>query len=426
VPPPSDLIDVIARGRADRALFELYGDAGLARQRARYLELLQRFSARCTSATDVALFSAPGRTEVGGNHTDHNGGRVLAAAVNLDAIAAAAPRSDSNIYLQSEGYGESIVDTRRLDVLAEERGTVAALVRGVCAGLAARGHRIGGFDACVTSDVLKGSGLSSSAAFEVLMGAILNGLYNEGNVDPLVVAQVGQYAENVYFDKPCGLMDQTASSLGGFVTIDFRDAARPVVQKVAFDLSASGYALVIVDTGGDHADLTADYAAVRSEMQAVAAALGGQVLRDVSEEQALAVIPALRTRAGDRAILRAFHFFEDDQRVTMQVAALESRQFARFLEQVIESGRSSWMLLQNCYPPGSSRVQGVPLALALSERWLAGRGAWRVHGGGFAGTIQAFVPRELLTDYMAKMRSVFGQDACHELSVRQVGAVRVL
>jgi galactokinase len=426
MPTLSNLIEAIKSGGADRSLVQLYGDAGLAHQRVRYSEVLERLSARCPGAADVALFSAPGRTEVGGNHTDHNGGRVLAAAVNLDAIAAAARRDDGIIRLRSEGYGESVVDSGRLDVVEGERGTVAALVRGVCAGMAARGHEIGGFDACVTSDVLKGSGLSSSAAFEVLAGAVLNGLYNDGRVDAIAVAQVGQYAENVHFGKPCGLMDQTASSLGGFVTIDFRDAAHPVVQRVSFDFSGSGHALVIVDTGGDHADLTPEYAAVRIEMQTVAAALGGQVLRDVGEEQALRNVPALRAQAGDRAILRALHFFEDDRRVAAQGEALEAGQFDRFLELVIESGRSSWMLLQNCYPPGSSRAQGVPLALALSERFLAGRGAWRVHGGGFAGTIQAFVPRDLLPDYLARMRAVFGQDACHELSVRQAGAVRVL
>jgi len=426
VPDLTDLIAVIRSGRADQRLAELYGNADLPRQRARYAGLLERLSALCADRREGALFSAPGRTEVGGNHTDHNGGRVLAAAVNLDVIAAAAPRNDGIIRLQSEGYRESVVDAGVLKVVDEERGTVAALVRGVCAGLAARGYTIGGFDACVTSDVLKGSGLSSSAAFEVLVGAILNGLYNEGIADAIAVAQIGQYAENVYFGKPCGLMDQIASSLGGFVTIDFRDAAQPVVQQVAFDFAGSGYALVILDTGGDHADLTADYAAVRGEMQAVAAALGGRVLRDVREEQVLENIPVLRAQAGDRAILRAFHFFEDDRRVVMQATALDAGQFDRFLSLVIESGRSSWMLLQNCYPPGSARRQGVTLALALSERLLGGRGAWRIHGGGFAGTIQVFVPRDLLPAYLAEMRSVFGKDACHELSVRQTGAVRVL
>ena len=426
MPALSDLIETVRDGGADHRLAALHGETGLPRQRARCAGLLERLNALCPGDREAAVFSAPGRTEVGGNHTDHNGGRVLAAAVNLDAIAAAARREDGIIRLQSEGYGESLVDTHQLAQVDEEQGTVAGLVRGVCAGLAARRHRIGGFDACVTSDVLKGSGLSSSAAFEVLVGAILNGLYNDGGVAPIAVAQIGQYAENVYFGKPCGLMDQTASSLGGFVTIDFRDASRPVVQQVAFDFAGSGHALVIVDTGGDHADLTPEYAAVRGEMQAVAAALGGQVLRDVSEEHALTNLPALRAQAGDRAILRAFHFFEDDRRVAMQAAALEAGQFDRFLALVIESGRGSWMLLQNCYPPRSTRVQGVTLALALSERLLGGRGAWRVHGGGFAGTIQAFVPRELLPGYLAEMGSVFGQDACHELSVRQAGAVRVL
>ncbi len=425
MPAPSDPADAIRSGRADAALAALYGEQDVPSQRARYAALLETFAARFPASGPASLFSAPGRTEVGGNHTDHNAGRVLAAAVNLDAIAAAAPRLDGVIRVASEGYGEAEVDTDELPPVEAEQGTFAALIRGVCAGLAQRGHRVGGFDACVTSAVLKGSGLSSSAAFEVLIATILNHLHNRGRVAPIVLAQIGQYAENVYFGKPCGLMDQTTSALGGFVTIDFRDAAQPLVRKLEFDFAASGHALVIVDTGGDHADLTDDYAAVRREMQSVAEALGGRVLRDVTREQVLANIPALRAQAGDRAILRALHFFEDDRRVVAQADALEAGDTDRFLQLVVESGRSSWMLLQNCYQPWNARVQGITLALAMSERILEGRGAWRVHGGGFAGTIQAFVPRDLLPGYLSAMRAVFGEGACLELRVRPKGAVPV-
>lgn len=418
---------LLATDGPSAALARLYGGgpSAVATQRARYRQLVAEFARLFPAQREVELFSAPGRTEVGGNHTDHNGGRVLAAAVDLDAIAAVAPNDDGVIRLHSAGYPPSTVHLTSLDPVAAERYTSAALIRGVAARLQALGFRVGGFDACLTSNVLHGSGLSSSASFEVLVVTILNHLYNQGRIEPVLAAQIAQYAENNYFGKPCGLMDQTASAVGGFVTIDFQDQSRPIVRQVDFDLAASGYTLVIVDTGGSHADLHEDYAAVEREMKEVARALGGRVLRDISREQLLESLPDLRTRLSDRAILRALHFLADDRRVVEQVEALERSDLPRFLELVIESGRSSWMLLQNCYSCQAVEEQGIPIALTLSESVLRGRGAWRVHGGGFAGTIQAFVPAELRAEYLQRLRGALGQESCHELRVRPVGAARV-
>jgi len=414
-------------GSPDGLLAKLYGSksANLEYQRLRYARLLEQFRSRFPYADQVELFSTPGRTEVGGNHTDHNAGRVLAAAVNLDDLAVAAQNETGVITLQSEGYPDSIIDTRQLEVVESERYTTAALIRGVCARLRQLGYRVGGFDACVTSDVLKGSGISSSAAFEVLVCTILDHLHNHGDLDPILNAQIGQYAENHYFGKPCGLMDQTTCAVGGFVTIDFEDFAHPIVRKVDFDLAASGYSLVIVDTGGSHADLTEDYAAIEREMKSVARALGGQVLRQFSRQKVLDEIAFLRTKVSDRAILRALHFYADDQRVVAEVAALENNDFPRFLDLVIESGFSSWMLNQNCYSPRNFEAQGVPVALAVSESVLKGRGAWRVQGGGFAGTIQAFVPDDLLDTYLHKLSAIFGKKACHKMLIRPDGTTRL-
>ncbi len=416
------------RGReAAAALQALYGGGPgvLQGQQARYEALLDRFDSQFPGASGTRLFSAPGRTEIGGNHTDHNGGRVLAAAVSLDAIAAAAPTSDGLISVESEGYPRLSVAVDDLAVRESERSTTAALTRGVAARLKSLRCAVGGICACVASDVLKGSGLSSSAAYEVLIGTILNHLYNRGAIDAVQIAMIGQYSENEYFGKPCGLMDQTTSSVGGFVTIDFKDASHPVVRGVRSEFSGSGCVPVIVDTGGSHADLTDDYAAVKREMKDVAQCLGGALLRDVSRERLLAELPRVRSKAGDRAVLRALHFFGDDERVAAQVEALEAGRYEHFLALVRESGRSSWMLLQNCYSTRTLRDQGVPLALALSERLLGDRGAWRVHGGGFAGTILAFVPEDLLQRYLEEMRPVFGARSCHVLRIRSAGAVVV-
>jgi galactokinase len=427
MPEPTKTLEALHTEKADGVLRKLYGNkpAGLHRQRQRYADLVKKFTALFPGRDDVKLFSTPGRTEVGGNHTDHNAGRVLAAAVDLDAIAAVAKHDEGIIRVQSEGYPQSIINTGELSAVESERYTSSALIRGVCARMKQLGYSIGGFDACVTSDVLKGSGLSSSAAFEVLVATILNHLYNDGQIDDISVAQISQYAENNYFGKPCGLMDQTTCAVGGFVTIDFRDLKNPAVKKVGFDFAASGFSMVIVDTGGTHANLNEDYAALEHEMKEVARAFGGQVLREFSQEAVLNNIPYLRSKVNDRAILRAFHFYDDDRRVVDQVAALEKNDFNQFLSLVTESGYSSWMLCQNCYSHKNIEEQGISVALAVTERLLKGRGAWRVHGGGFAGTIQAFVPGDLLGRYMAHMQAIFGEDSCHELMIRPVGTTSV-
>jgi galactokinase len=295
----------------------------------------------------------------------------------------------------------------------------------VCARFNELGYRIGGFDGFATSTVPKAAGLSSSAAYEVLISVIENELYNQGSLNPVLLAQISQYSENNFFGKPCGLMDQTTCSVGGFVTIDFKDFENPIVRKVEFDFAASGFSMVIVDTGGNHADLNEDYTALEHEMKEVARAFGGQVLREFSAEKVLKNLAFLRTKVNDRAVMRALHFYSDDQRVVDQVAALERNDFPEFLRLIIESGNSSWMLCQNCYSHKNIEEQGVTVALAASESILKGKGAWRVHGGGFAGTIQAFVPNNLLATYIREMNAIFGGEVCHSLMIRPMGAVRL-
>lgn len=421
--PISSLLHRLDDPSANVVLSSLYSDINAACSRIR--SLASFFQHTFPGFDDVSVFSTPGRTEVGGNHTDHNAGRVLAAAVDLDVLAIAAPSADDRIVVFSEGYPKVEIDLKNLEMQAEERYSSSALIRGISARLASLGYQIGGFRACLTSDVPKGSGLSSSAAYEVMIATILNHLYNDGKIDPVEIAVISQYAENNYFGKPCGLMDQTTCSVGGFVTIDFKDAAHPLVHKVDYDFGSSGYALVIVETGGDHADLNEDYASLTGEMKSVARELGGSVLRQTSKEQVVANLARLHGKVNDRAILRAFHFFDDDQRVVDQVALLEAGQFERFLKLVVASGRSSWMLNQNCFSTRNPTEQGISLALAVSEVLLGDRGAWRVHGGGFAGTIQAFVPRELAADYVEKMKSIFGSDSVYPISIRVPGSIRV-
>ena len=368
------------------------------------------------------LFSAPGRTELGGNHTDHQLGRVLAGAVSVDTVAAVAPNGERTIRVQSEDYPLCVVSLDDLEVRPEDFGTTLSLIRGVAAGIAAEGHAVSGFDAAVSSRVLPGSGLSSSAAFEVLLGTIINHLDRCG-LDAIRIAQIGQYAENIYFGKPCGLMDQMASSVGGIVTIDFADPARPAVEPLDFDFAACGHALCIVNSGADHADLTDEYAAIPREMGEVCRVFGKTHLRQVDEAAFYARLPEVRAAAGDRAALRAMHIFDDNRRVGMQVEALKAGDFTRFLELVNESGRSSWLYLQNVVPTGSTRHQELALSLALAAKLLQGRGACRVHGGGFAGTIQAFVPLDLLDEFRAGMEAVLGPGSCQILSIRPEGGV---
>ena len=407
-------------GGLDGALSRLTGGTPDRKRVSRVLDGFQQtFGAG--EDTPVTLCSAPGRTEICGNHTDHQHGRVLAAAVNVDFLACAAPNGGDTIRFQSEGW--PLVEVR-LDgegARAEERESTASLVRGMAELAARRGHPVKGFDAYAVSDVLPGSGLSSSAACEVLLGVIVNHLFCQDAFTPVEIAQMGQGAENVYFGKPSGLMDQTASSVGGAVAIDFADPARPVVRSVAVDLNALGYALCIIDSGASHADLTDEYAAVPREMGAVAAFFGKEVLREVSQEQVLSHLPALRERAGDRAVLRALHFFADDARAEEEADALARGDMDAFLALVKESGRSSWEFLQNITPAGAVREQAMAVALAVAERALKGRGACRVHGGGFAGTIQAFVPLDSLEAFRAETEGALGAGSCHVLSIRPVG-----
>ena len=369
-------------------------------------------------------FSAPGRTEISGNHTDHQHGCVLAAAVNLVTEAEVTLNHSALIHVQSEGYPAVEVALDDLSVHEDEKNTTAALIRGVAAAFSRRGAALEGFDARVRSTVLPGSGLSSSAAFEVLIGTICNELFFGGKMSPVEIAQVGQYAENVYFGKPCGLMDQTASSVGGMVFIDFGNPEKPVVERIDFDFAAAGHALCIIDSGADHADLTDEYAAIPGELKKVSAFFGKEVLRDIPEADFFAALPQLRHQVPDRAILRAIHFYQENKRVAHQAQALREGDFNAFLRLVSESGRSSWMYLQNITPTGAVEHQDVAVALALCDTLLQGRGAFRVHGGGFAGTIQAFVPLDMVDSFKAETERVLGKGKCHILSIRSEGGIR--
>lgn len=419
-----ELKGAIAQGVALRGL---YGDdaAVIKAQQERYVNLVDEFVATFGDK-DVTAFSSPGRTEIGGNHTDHNYGRVLAGAVNLDNVAIAAPNGTMTVRILSSGYPQFEVDLSVLEPNKAEYYTSVGLVRGICARMKELGLAIGGFDAVVNSGVPKGSGLSSSASFEVLIGAIVSHLFNDGKLDAVLNAQIGQYAENVFFGKPCGLMDQTACSVGGLVTIDFADPAKPIVKKVDFDFAKTGYLLVITDTGGNHADLNDEYASLPADMKGVAAKLGKKVLREVTLEQVVEAIPTLREAGvSDRAILRAIHFERDNARVAEQVADLEKGDFKAFLGKVCASGQSSFMYNQNVYPINNVNEQGLSVALALSEIVLGSEGAWRVHGGGFAGTVQAFVPANLIGKYVETLEHTFGKGKCHKLFIRPQGSIKV-
>ncbi len=393
-------------------------------QRARYAAALDAFEAKYGDG-DIKLFSVGGRSEISGNHTDHNHGRVIAASVNLDILAVAKATDTGVIRIQSEGFPEDVVAPAAVDAPNEKLFfTSAAIIAGMEKAFLDAGYNVGGFDAYTTSNVLKGSGISSSAAFEVMVGNILNYLYNDGKVSNVEIAKMAQFAENKYFGKPCGLMDQTACAVGGFITIDFADPTAPVIEKMDFDLSKVGYALCIVNTGGNHADLNEDYASVPAEMKAVAACLGVPVLRETDEAALVANIAKVRETCGDRALMRAFHFFAENKRVAAQVEALRAGDFDAFKAGVVASGNSSFKFLQNVYTTKNIAEQGLSLALCLTEDFLAGTGAvCRVHGGGFAGTIQAFVPLCKVADYAAYMDGIFGEHACHILSVRRDGAM---
>ncbi len=400
-----------------------HGDSTLACQIARYSQLVKLHEDVYHAESPMKIVSAPGRVEIAGNHTDHNNGRVLAAAVNLDGVAAVTPRGDRLARVQSIGYPALEISLDDLSVHDEEKGTSAALIRGVAAAMQEKGFRIGGFDAVIASDVMSGSGLSSSAAYEVLISAVFDALYNGFSVDPVVRAEIAQYAENVYFGKPSGLMDQTASSVGGLVAIDFKDA--PVIEPLTFSFADAGYSIVVVGTGGSHDSLTDEYAAIRREMEQVAAHFGEKTLRRVHPEQVVEEISALRRECGERAVLRALHYFKENARVKADVCAIKKNDVQKLLSGIIESGESSWMLLQNIFAQGAGGEQPLALALALAKDMLTGKGAWRVHGGGFAGTTLNIVPTGDVPYFVRHMERAFGDHCCITLDVRPVGAAVV-
>lgn len=410
----------------DETLKKLYGEKALNAQRERYQKAEKAFEELFGAQENTMIFSASGRTEVGGNHTDHNRGKVLAAAVSLDVIAFVVPTADGVITVKSEGFPQDIVDVSDLSVKEADKNTSAALIRGVADAFKRDGLSVGGFKAYTTSNVLKGSGISSSAAFEVLIGTILSHLYNGGKVSPVKIAQFAQYAENAHFGKPSGLMDQMASSVGGFIEIDFADTANPIIDAISYDFASSGYSLCIVDTKGNHADLTPEYAAIPLEMKSVAKFFGKNELRDITREQLWENITEVRKACGDRAVSRAFHFFDENERVDREAAALRKGDVETFLREVTASGNSSFKYLQNIFASVDSKEQGMVLGLYTAEKVLNGRGACRVHGGGFAGTIQAFVPNDLLEKFISEMEHLFGKGSCYNLFIRPLGGTKVL
>lgn len=418
--------ELFKSGAKDELLMDIYLDESkMAYQRERYAAAIEQFE-KLYGAAEVSIYSAPGRSEIGGNHTDHQNGEVLAASVNLDAIAIVEAIDEPIVQVVSGDYPMITVDLNDLAYKAAEEESTLALIKGVLAGIKERGGKVGGFKAYITSDVLIGAGLSSSAAFETIIGTITSGLYNDMTISAVDIAIIGQYAENVYFGKPCGLMDQMASSVGNLVHIDFADKENPVIEAVGCDLVKHGYSLCITDTKGSHADLTPDYAAVPAEMKAAAAVFGKEVLHGVTMEDLIEKSAEVRAAAGDRALLRAIHFVNENVRVQQEVAALKADDFAEFLRVVKASGDSSYKFLQNVYTNHDVQHQNVSIALAISEAILGANGVCRVHGGGFAGTIQAFVKNEAVAEYKATMDKVFGEDACHVLKIRKYGGMKVL
>ena len=413
----------IKNGAYDNSFSMLYGDVSAAR--ARYLRACESFEGIFSEKENIRLFSAPGRTEVGGNHTNHQHGCVLAGGVNLDVIAVTAPNNDGKVRIKSEGYDMDVIDITELEKNTAEHGRASALIRGVLSRFKELGADISGFNAYTTSNVLKGSGLSSSAAFEVLVGNIVNGMFFNNKADEITIAKIGQYAEREYFGKPCGLLDQMASSLGGFTYADFFNPADPITEKINLDIHSFGYTLCVVDTGGNHANLTQDYADITIECKEISNKLGVDFLRDADQNRFYNSIAELRRACGDRAVLRAFHFFNENDRVEKQKAALKAGNFEGFLKLVNESGESSYDYLQNLYSNSAVSEQGLPLAIALTKKFLNGKGACRVHGGGFAGTIQCYIPSELLADYKKTIEAVFGENSCCVLNIRPVGGYEI-
>ncbi|WMJ22604.1 galactokinase family protein [Paludicola sp. MB14-C6] len=419
------LKDSIVSGAYNSVLQNIYSD-NINTVKARYLSCIEGYQQQFQKGDNISVFSAPGRTEVGGNHTDHQHGRVIAGAVDLDIIAVVNKTNANVIRVFSEGFGLTEVVLDNFNVVENEKETSAALIRGIVSRLKERGYPVSGFDAYTMSDVLCGSGLSSSAAFEVLIGTVLNDLYCNSELKAIEIAQIAQYAENVYFGKPSGLMDQTASAVGGFVSIDFACIKKPIINPITFDLKKHGYQLVIVNTGANHSDLTDDYASIPHEMKDIASCFDKEHLNEVETTVFYQNIPKLRGQVSDRAILRAIHFFEDTNRVTRQADALIHQDIDTFLKEVNASGQSSYDYLQNVYSPHNPTEQSIALALCLTKQFLKGQGACRVHGGGFAGTIQVYLPISVTDDYIKHMKLVFGENCCYRINIRKQGGVKVI
>lgn len=418
-----ELKNAIISGALDEWFLKLYGET--AAPRKRFADAVGEFCSLYGDYPDLRLFSAPGRTEIGGNHTDHQHGCVLAASVDLDVIAVVAKTDEHIVRIKSAGYSMDTIDLSELNAKDSERGRAASLIRGVLYKFRQDGFDLGGFNAYTTSNVMKGSGLSSSAAFEVLVSNIVNGLFCDGKAGAVRIAKYSQYAEREFFGKPCGLLDQMASSVGGFTYADFHDPQDPKIEQVSLDIRDFGYTLCVVDTGGNHANLTADYAAITEECRAISRALGVDFLRDASEEEFYSEMGELRKKLGDRAVLRAFHFFNEQKRVELQRSALKEKDFEKFLYYVNKSGESSYKYLQNLYSTSAVNEQGLCLAIALTKQFLKGRGACRVHGGGFAGTIQCYIPNDLFDEYKEMIEKVFYAGACVPLLVRPVGGCEI-
>ena len=422
-----ELKSAIESGKHDERFAYLYGDGGVESAKQRYLKVIDEFyDFFGYSDGDFYAFSAPGRTELCGNHTDHNYGKVLAGAVNIDVIGIVSKTDSDTIRVKSRGHRANSININELQPLEEEEGNSNAILRGMTARIKELGYNIGTFDAYTVSNVPAGSGLSSSAAFECLLGCIQSELYGGGAIDNVELAKISQYAENVYFGKPCGLMDQLTIATGSAVKFDFKDIDNPEIEKLDYDFRKSGYALCITNTGGSHADLTDDYAAVRNEMEGVASFFGKKVLREVSKEDIISKIAELRVKFGDRAILRAMHFYGENEKVERAAQALKDNDFQTFLDCINASGNSSYKYNQNVYSPKNFAEQGISLALNISESILGGRGAHRVHGGGFAGTVQAFVPLDMVDTYKEEIEKVFGKDSCSILTIRPCGPVKVI
>lgn len=419
------MVNKLCSGNFDFILKTLYGEHAVERQRNRYISAIEKFSEFFPEREDIYIFSAPGRTEIGGNHTDHQHGCVLAAAVDLDVIAVVAFHNEDIIRLKSEGYSPNHVNLSDLSVKKKEMESSSALIRGIASRFHEMGVQISGFDAYTTSDVLSGSGLSSSAAFEVLIGTIIDSHYNHGKAGAVEIAKIGQYAENVYFGKKSGLMDQMVSSVGGLVSIDFHDTENPAIKSFPHDFEKSGYCLCVTDTKGSHANLTDDYVSVRSEMESIAEQFGKAILRDVDENEFYRAIPQLREKCSDRAVMRAAHFFAENRRALLEADALSEENMNCFLELVRQSGESSATLLQNLYSCSNPTEQAISIGIMLSKSILGRNGAVRVHGGGFAGTIQAFVPAEKVNEYSQEMNRIFGDGSCYILRIRPVGGIEI-